>query len=148
MTVAIAISMFLSKNVKIPSVPTPDWSSSKTFWNICTLPLMTYENGPCIQTISYRVTMLSWSINFMQWYFICHFPGNFFDYNNILITMEKDIILNLRIVKTARAATIGKNIWDKQKFSSEIANYGRSSIAIFHAFLSSIDKRERVRVED
>ena len=39
--------------------------------------------------------MLSWCINFLQWYFLCQFPGNFFDFNNTLINIKKNVILNL-----------------------------------------------------
>ena len=33
--------------------------------------------------------MLSWCTYFLEQYFLCQFPLNFFDYNNILISMKK-----------------------------------------------------------
>ena len=33
--------------------------------------------------------------NFVEDHFLCKFPGNFSDYNNILITMKNDAALNL-----------------------------------------------------
>ena len=37
--------------------------------------------------------------NFVEHHFLCKFPGSFSDYNNILITMKNDAVLNLSTFK-------------------------------------------------
>ena len=39
--------------------------------------------------ICFHEAQISWTI------FLSQFPGNFFDYNNILFTMKKDAVFNL-----------------------------------------------------
>ena len=39
---------------------------------------------------------LSWSANFMQYYILSQFLGNLFAFNNIVIAMKKDLVLNFR----------------------------------------------------
>ena len=39
--------------------------------------------------------------DFLELYFLRQFPGNFFHYNNILITMKKDVAFNLSMFQKA-----------------------------------------------
>ena len=71
MAVEIAISMLLSKNAKIPSMPSLA-ALRKRFVHlvkdqhaIVDIFQKFYENGPCIGTISFRVTMFEVRGNFL-----------------------------------------------------------------------------------